>query len=122
MTIFDTDVIVEHLRGRRAATDLLLGAGDTAAISVLTRFELLAGLRSHERRTVRLLLDSLMNVPVTVDIAQQAGEWARTYRSSHSGIGPVDYLIAASAEAHGAELLTLNVRHYPMFPGIAPAL
>ncbi len=44
----------------------------------------------------------------------------REYRRSHSGIGIADYLIAATAEQSGAALVTLNVRHFPMFPGLQP--
>lgn len=41
------------------------------------------------------------------------------YRRSHSGIGPGDYIIAATALTEGRELATLNIRHYPMFEGLA---
>ena len=41
-----------------------------------------------------------------------------TWRRSHSGISTSDYLIAATALELGMELATLNVRHYPMFPGL----
>jgi predicted nucleic acid-binding protein len=124
MKLFDTDVLVEHLKGREAATRLLLdasGAGQ-AACSVLTRFELLAGMRSEERSEVRGLLDSLTNFETSVDIATRAGEWSRTYRRSHEGVSAIDYLIAATAEIHGADLLTQNVRHFPMFPDLEPAI
>ena len=33
---------------------------------------------------------------------------------------PVDHAIAATAILAGAELLTCNVRHFPMFPGLRP--
>jgi predicted nucleic acid-binding protein len=38
---------------------------------------------------------------------------------AHSGIGLGDYLIAATALTEGLELATLNVRRYPMLPGLA---
>lgn len=124
MRLFDTDVLIEHLKGNRAATNLLLEAsGDgLAACSVLTRFELLAGMRSNERPKIRSLLDSLTNIDSSVDIATRAGEWARTYRRSHEGISAIDYLIAATADIHGFDLLTLNVKHFPMFPELEPAI
>jgi len=122
--LFDTDVLVEHLKGNQAATTLLLQASaiGQAACSVLTRFELLAGMRSNERSEIRGLLDSLNNIEASVDIATRAGEWARTYRRSHEGISVIDYLVAATAEIHGADLLTQNVKHFPMFPELAPAV
>jgi len=90
MRLFDTDVLIEHLKGNEAATELLVEASaeGQAACSVLTRFELLAGMRSHERSDIRSLLDTLVNLDCTVDIATRAGEWARTLRRSHEGYPP----------------------------------
>lgn len=124
MKLFDTDVLVEHLRGNTAAVELVrvAVAADEAMCSVLSRFELIAGMRSAERPAVRRLLNALTSVPVTEDVANRAGQWGREYRRSHAHIGAVDYLIAASAESIGAELLTRNVKHYPMLPGLAPAI
>lgn len=124
MKLFDTDVLIEHLKGNQAATALLLeaSAAGQAGCSILTRFELLAGMRSNERSQIRGLLASMDNIEASVDIATRAGEWARTYRRSHEGISPIDYLIAATAEIHGADLLTQNVKHFPMFPELEPAV
>jgi predicted nucleic acid-binding protein len=121
--LFDTDVLIEHLKGNPRATDLLLEASSAgqAACSVLTRFELLAGMRSNERSEIRLLLDSLTNLDASSEVATGAGEWARSYRRSHEGISSIDYLVAATAEVHGADLLTQNVRHFPMFFELEPA-
>jgi predicted nucleic acid-binding protein len=44
-----------------------------------------------------------------------------THRRSHPGIDVVDYVIAATAEEHHAELLTLHVKHFPMVRGLQPA-
>jgi len=62
------------------------------------------------------------NIEASVDIATRAGEWARTYRRSHEGISAIDYLVAATAEIHGADMLTQNVKHFPMFHGLKPAV
>jgi predicted nucleic acid-binding protein len=114
--LVDTDVLVEHLRGSPHTTALL--TGDDLHISVLTRFELLAGMRSAERHVLRALVDAIPNLAVTTETSVRAGAWAREYRRSHSKIGPIDYLIAATAEVHGAQLVTQNVKDYPMFPGL----
>jgi predicted nucleic acid-binding protein len=42
-----------------------------------------------------------------------------TVRIAHVRV--VDYVIAATAEIQGAELLTLDVEHFPMVPGLEPA-
>lgn len=53
-------------------------------------------------------------------MAWRAATLMQEYRRSHSGIGFGDYLIAAVALTEGLELATLNVRHYPVFPELAP--
>lgn len=120
--LFGTDVLIEHLKGNTRVTELLLEASSAgqAACSVLTRFELLAGMRSNERSPIRQLLDSLTNLEAKV--ATRAGELARTYRRSHDGISSIDYLIVATAEVDGADLLTQDVRHFPMFSELEPAI
>ena len=123
MKLFDSSVLIAHLRGERRATELLAGAvADRQAVcSVLSRVEIEGGMRSHERRDVRRLFSALRLEPVTDAIAMRAAEHLRAYRPAHHGIDIVDYVIAATAEAAGAELLTLNVKHFPMFRGLLPA-
>ncbi len=53
------------------------------------------------------------------DNAWRAATLMRDYRRDHPGIGLGDYLIAANALTAGLELATLNIRHYPMFDGLA---
>lgn len=124
MRLFDTDVLIEHLKGNEEATALLLDASSAgqAAISVLTRFELLAGMRSNERSQIRQLLDSLPNLEISTEVATRAGELARNYRRSHEGISSIDYLVAATAEIEGLDLITRNVKHFPMVSGLEPAI
>lgn len=121
MVIVDTDVLVAHLRGFPPARDWLRAQRlhGPLSISAITVAELVGGMRSEERSEVGALLASLRVVPVTDEIARRAGAFRRTYRRSHSGIGTTDYLIAATAVLHGAEPATLNIKHFPMFPGLA---
>lgn len=123
MIVFDSSVLIAHLRGAEPATTLLGQAvvGGTAACSVLSRIEIEGGMRSAERSAVARLFSIMDVVPVTDVIAARAGEFLRTYRRSHSGIDIIDYAIAATADVHGAELLTLNVKHFPMIAGLDPA-
>jgi predicted nucleic acid-binding protein len=121
--LVDTDVLIANLRGIDAARawlrDTRMQAG-RLAVSVVTNAEILGGIRSPERREVTLLLNSLRPLPVTDMIAHRAGDLRRRYRRSHCAIGLVDYLIAATALAHGLELVTLNIKHFPMFADLEP--
>jgi predicted nucleic acid-binding protein len=116
-TLFDSSVLIDHLRGRPEATELLVaGVSDgTALVSVLTRVEIVGGMRSDERHGVRRLFAALTVVPVTDEIAKTAATMLREFRRSHVGIDLIDYVIAATAKELGAQLATLNTKHFPMF-------
>lgn len=118
--LVDSDVLIAHLRGLRAARNWLIGARNKGplAISVVSIAELAGGMRSDERREVWQLLSSFRAEPATEIIARRAGEMMRRYRRSHTGIGLGDYLIAATADVKGLQLATLNVRHFPMFKNL----
>ena len=122
MIVVDTDVLIAHLRGIEPARARLRAAraAEPLAISVVTVTEITGGMRTAERREAWALLSALRTEPVTEVVARRAGELMRQYRQSHSGIGLGDYLIAATAETIGARLATLNVRHFPMVPGLKP--
>lgn len=119
--LIDTSVLIDHLRGRTGAVDALRDAaerGHRLAASVLTRVEVLAGMRPDEERVTRRLLDVLDWVPVDEAVAEDAGRLANYYLRSHPGIDPVDYVIAATADRMDALLWTRNLKHFPMFPGL----
>lgn len=121
--LLDTSVLVDHLRDDRRAVDLLIAAterGDELWSCVVTRAELRRGMRSSERAATTILFDALAWVDVSLDIADRAGAMARTYRTSHAGVDIADFLIASSAEELNARLVTRNVKHFPMFPGLEP--
>ena len=123
MKLLDTTVAVDHLRGDRAAVDLLRGlveSNETLAASEVVRFELAAGVRDDELQALEQFFSAVSWVAVGEDVARAAGELAREYRPAHGGIGDADYLIAATAILVGADLLTTNVRHFPMLPGLQP--
>lgn len=123
-TLLDTPVLVDHLRGDDRAVALLsrlLQADESVWAATPTRTEILAGIRPAEQEPMTRLFALISWIDIDVAIADAAGEFALRYRRSHSGIDTTDYLIAAAAYSIGADLLTLNVRHFPMFPGLEPA-
>jgi predicted nucleic acid-binding protein len=120
--LVDSDVLIEHLRGRTAARDWLVSARQSSgplAISVVSLTEIAGGMRQPQTREVMRLLGSMQRFEVTEQVAWRAATFMQEYPRSHSGIGLGDYLIAATALAEGLELATLNISHYPMFPELA---
>jgi predicted nucleic acid-binding protein len=122
--LVDTSVAVDHLRGDESAVELLheLVFGDETLISSeVVRFELLAGVRAAETDALEEFFSAVSWIPVDEQISRVAGALAREHRAAHSGIDDADYLIAATALVCGAELLTKNVRHFPMFGDLRAA-
>lgn len=121
LIIVDTSVLIDNLRGLPEAGEALDradAAGHQLASSVVSKIELLSGMRAQEKRATRELIASLVWVPVGDETADKAGEYARAYRRSHLGVGVVDFIIAATVDHLNAQLWTHNLRHYPMFPDL----
>jgi len=124
LLVVDTSVLIDHLRGDERAVRRLrtaVQAGDELWSLSVVRTEILAGARPEEAASISALLDRLRWMDVTVELADAAGQLAARFLRSHKGVDTVDYLIAACVQKLGAELLTLNVRHFPMFPSLTPA-
>ena len=123
MNVLDTTVAVDHLRGLPSAVALLRRlseGGEPLLASELVRFELLAGVRDHALETLEEFFEALAWLPVSEEVARVAGALARQHRPGHSGTDDADYLIAASALVLDSNLLTTNVRQFPMIVGLQP--
>lgn len=114
--LLDTTVLVDYLRAKHVAVKYLegMGAEDHLLISAVTVAELYAGVRDGEELArLESLLSAFDIVPVDRAIAEKGGLYRRDYGPSH-GTGLADALIAASAAARLATLVTLNKRHFVM--------
>lgn len=118
--LVDTSVLVDVLRGDAAAAAALLAARRAGLLhaSEVTRLEILVGMRPREEQATERLLAELVWHPLDADVARRGGELGRRWRRSHSGIDGADLAIAATALLHDLQLLTRNVKHFPMFAGL----
>ena len=119
--VVDTPLLVAHLRAHSGATralDEALVSGRRVTGSVLTRVELRRTARPGDLAaidTVEILLDW---VPVDHEIASTAADLALRYGDR---IDTVDYVIAATAQRLGADLLTREVACFPMIADLRAA-
>lgn len=122
--LVDTDILIDYLHGHPAAVRLVTDHADRVILSAMSVAELYAGVRGQTRDPEPLALADFLElfpiVPVSVDIAKAGGLYRRDYGRSH-GIGLADAVIAATAVSSDAMLMTLNVKHYPMFEGLEAA-
>jgi predicted nucleic acid-binding protein len=124
LLLVDTSVLIDHLRGDERAVGRLRGEveqGNELWSVTVVRTEILAGARPGEATRIQELLQRLRWLEVSLGAADAAGLLAATYLRSHSGVDTVDYLVAAATNILGAQLLTLNIRHFPMFTELQPA-
>lgn len=118
--LIDTSVLIDHLRGRAAATRVLEKRRARGLLhgSEITRLEVLAGMRPSEAEVTHALLSTLLWHPVDEAVATAAGELGREWLPGNRGIDAADLAIAATAQILGADLLTCNIKHFPMCPGL----
>jgi predicted nucleic acid-binding protein len=112
--LIDTDVLIDYLRDQEQAIAYLESLAELPLISAVTVAELYAGVREgKERQALDAFAQAFEIVPLDSRIAVTGGLYRRNYGKSH-GVGLADALIAASSEARGARLVTLNGKHFPM--------
>lgn len=122
MTVLvDTSVLIDVLRGEPAAAAVLRGARESGLLhaSEVTRLEVLSGMRAREEDATRALFRAFVWHPVDEKIAEIAGELGRQWLPGNRGIDSADLAIAATAIALEVEVLTRNIKHFPMFDGLS---
>ena len=113
--LVDSDVAIDYLRGSQEAADLLgeLWKENRGYLSILSVYELYAGMRAVEQGDTEAFINACNIEPVTVRIAKKAGEIYRHWRSKGKTITSIDCMIAATAALHKHKIATRNKDHYP---------
>lgn len=120
--IFDTSIIIDGLRQDKKAEEIFSKFEDTddhLFISSITIFELFSGKSSKNKKQKKMIDDFLRyftEVDINLKIAKVAGE---IYRDKTKDLGVPDYIIAATAMELGAQVVTLNTRHFKKIPGLS---
>ena len=116
--LLDTDILIEYIRDRGQAVEFVDNLEGELLVSAATVAELYAGTRNDaEQQRLDDLISAFSFIPVDKTIAKQGGQYRYQYGKSH-GTGLMDALIAATAEAEGATLITFNQRHFPMITNL----
>jgi len=116
MRLIDTDVLIDHFHGVQIATDYIANAflvDGELFISIASVTEVLAGMRPGEEADTEELFALFTVQPADEPVARAAGMYLNQFARSHR-LDLGDALIAATAKMLGAELVTRNVKHYPM--------
>ena len=121
--LLDTGVIIDYLRGHQSAITLIQENSDLIVLSPISVVGLYAGVRGNEDDEEQVVLTEFLSlfkcVPISSDIARLGGLYRRELGRSH-GVSLADAIIAATVTIIDADLLTLNIKHFPMFPKLEP--
>jgi predicted nucleic acid-binding protein len=116
--LLDTDVLVDYLRGYPPAVEYLESRQEELTTSAIVVAELYADVREDKERTALHTLISTFEVTsIDMGLAERGGLLRRDFAPKH-GTGLADALIAATAQQTGAELVTLNAKHFPMLRNV----
>ena len=125
--LIDASVVISLERRGFASSDVnVVAPGESLAIATMTVAELLVGVHRAETPARRLqretyvegVLSLLPLVPFDLAAARtHARVWA-DLAARGTPIGPNDLVIAATALAHGYEVLTDNLREFARVPGL----
>src|SRR5581483_9986967 len=115
--LLDTDCVIDYLFGIPGTVALLQQLGreghqfcacDVVLCGSYTGLLPRDWLRGEE------LLEALVFLPTSRLAARQAGSWRNDHRRRGIQLSATDCLIAATAHEHGAQIITANLRDFPM--------
>ncbi len=102
--LFDTNILIDHLRGIPAAREEF-GRHQEKAISIITWMEVMVGASPAAQRGTQVFLDGF----AVIEIDRRVAERAVTLRRAHH-IKLPDAIVWASAQVHAMLFVTRDVR------------
>jgi tRNA(fMet)-specific endonuclease VapC len=123
MILLDTNIVVGFFNGNRSVLRKIRERINRIALSVLVVAELDYGAKASQRAEENLeklyrFLDIVQVVPFDLECAKVFGTVKSKLRMLGKPTGEVDALIAATAIAHKATLITANKRHFENIEGL----
>ena len=121
--LIDSDVLIWHLRGHQPTVQLLRALVRKSrqeevvlplGCSVISVFEVWAGMRPGEKAGTERFLNSLERYPVDEVIAKQAADYYQAFVKQGITLYIADLIIAATAVGHQLTLVSYNHNHFPM--------
>lgn len=114
--LLDTNVILEAFWGKEPAASKVkswIEAGQIA-ISAVTIGEIVSNASQTEREKLRLLVSKFGAFPVDQVVAEMAGNYRQQFSRKKKKVFLLDCFIAATAKLYNLQLVTRNIKDYPM--------
>lgn len=118
-TLLDTDILSSLMRGAPSTLTrarAYVGEYGQFTISLVTRFEVLRGLKAKRATSRQIAFDTFCRsnevLPISEEVICVASDIYADLRNDGTLIPDADILIAATAMTHGLVLATNNVRDF----------
>jgi len=124
MYALDTNTVLDYFRGKgQVAARLLATPPSEVGLPAVAAYEVWVGVlgsQNAKRRQVECerFLALVAILPFDAVAGRRAADLRLALSRKGDLIGPMDTLIAATALAHGATLVTRNVREFNRVPGL----
>ncbi len=129
--ILDSSILIAGERRNHSVSEILervevVCGKTTAALSAITAVELTHGIyrarieadRKRREAFVEALFQSIAVHPLSLEVARLAGRIHGEQMGHGLSIDFPDLIIGATARYLGFDVVTLNVRHFQMIPGL----
>lgn len=119
--IFDTSFIIDALRLRKNTREILSGfekSENNLFVPTIVGFELFSGKSSKDQdqiKNIKNFLNYFSPIDLTWKISQRAGA---IFRDVTHDLEVPDYIVAATAIEIGAQVVTLNKKHFQKIPQV----
>ncbi|OGG03075.1 hypothetical protein A2W14_05210 [Candidatus Gottesmanbacteria bacterium RBG_16_37_8] len=121
--LLDTDVIINHIRGKKAIDKKVISEGST--ISIISYGELLYGACKSKNKEKSLnLISSFLNdlsikiINLDEKIMREYAEVKTALEKIGNRLDEFDLLIGITAKLNSLTLKTGNIKHYQRIPGL----
>ena len=124
MYVLDTNTLLDYFRGGgNVAKNLLAVPPSEVALPAIVAYEVWVGVLGSQnagRRQTQYeqFLATVVVLPFDTGVCRRAAEIRHALEQRGEGIGPLDTLIAATAVASKATLVTRNVREFGRVRGL----
>ena len=105
--LLDSVILIDHFNGIRAASDYLVQVRAEAAVSVITRAEVLTGFPEEHLPIAKRFLEAFVTLVINKETADSAAFLRRK-----NGWKLPDAFQAALAQQHGLKLVTRNSKDF----------
>jgi len=117
--LLDTTFAIDVLRNQKIAVERfeeLFSSGDTAYVTDVVVCELATGARAEDEPGLAAFIRAVEFVQPGPEVATEAGRWRGQARRRGVTLSVPDALIAATADALDATVITRNVRDFERLP------